>query len=84
MAASGEDALCCGGGGGRMWMETPAGQRFADVRVRQAAESGAEILATACPFCVVCLEDSLKASHVGHLRVMDVAEVAAMALAQKE
>jgi Fe-S oxidoreductase len=54
------------------------------VRVRQAAESGAEILATACPFCVVCLEDSLKASHVGHLRVMDVAEVAAMALAQKE
>lgn len=74
------DALCCGGGGGRMWMETKAGERFADMRVREALDTGAEVLVTACPHCIACLEDSLKQTS-GAMRVMDVAEVAAAALA---
>jgi Fe-S oxidoreductase len=80
MAHAREDALCCGGGGGRMWLETEPGQRFADIRVREALDTGAEILVTACPFCIVCLEDSLKASRVSDLQIMDVAEIAVMAL----
>jgi Fe-S oxidoreductase len=76
MENHGVDGLCCGGGGGRMWLETPPGERFADVRVQQAAHSGASILATACPFCLVCLEDSLKAAGRLDMRVLDVAEVA--------
>ncbi|MFQ5879045.1 MAG: (Fe-S)-binding protein [Dehalococcoidia bacterium] len=79
MARSRRDALCCGGGGGRMWMETKAGERFGDLRVQEAAETGAEILVTACPHCIACLEDSLKLRG-SDLQVLDVAEVAAVAL----
>ncbi|MAG57052.1 MAG: hypothetical protein CMJ83_12225 [Planctomycetes bacterium] len=72
-------ALCCGAGGGRMFLETPVGERFSDLRVRQAANAGAEVLATACPFCITCLEES--APQVDQpLKVMDVAEIAARAL----
>ena len=79
MARSGEGTLCCGGGGGRMWMETKAGERFADLRVEEALDSGAEILVTACPHCIACLEDGVKLSG-RDLRVMDLAELAASAL----
>lgn len=80
MPRSREAALCCGGGGGRMWMETAAGERFADLRVREAVETGADVLVTACPHCIACLEDSLRQSG-SPMRVMDVAELAAAALA---
>lgn len=70
-----QEGLCCGGGGGRMWLDTPAGERFADVRIHEAAATGASIIATACPFCLVYLEDSLKASGLENMRVMDVAEI---------
>lgn len=82
MERSGDEGLCCGGGGGRMWLETPAGERFSDLRVREAHETGAAILATACPFCLVCLEDSAKVLDKNQLRVMDIAEIAAMALSR--
>ena len=52
------DSLCCGGGGGRVWMETQKGERFCDLRIDQALEVGAEVLATACPYCITMLEDS--------------------------
>jgi Fe-S oxidoreductase len=80
MQVSQELALCCGGGGGRMWLETDPGERFSNLRVQQARSTGAQLLATACPFCVVCLEDSLKLMQVEALQVMDVAEIAALAL----
>ena len=53
-----ETSLCCEGGGGRMFFEVEATyQRNAEVRVLEAVEKGAEIIATACPFCVMTLED---------------------------
>ena len=52
------DSLCCGGGGGRVWMETQKGERFSDLRLEQAAGIGAEVLATACPYCITMFEDS--------------------------
>jgi Fe-S oxidoreductase len=76
------DALCCGGGGGRMLIETASGQRFSDLRVQQAVATGAEILATACPFCIACLEDSIKAQKLTEIVVMDIAEIAALALSE--
>ncbi len=79
MPRSRDDALCCGGGGGRMWMDTKAGERFSDLRTREAADTGADLLVTACPHCIACLEDSLKQSG-SRMRVMDVAELAAAAL----
>ncbi|GIV15652.1 MAG: hypothetical protein KatS3mg022_1087 [Armatimonadota bacterium] len=80
MARSRQDALCCGGGGGRMWMETSVGERFADLRVKDALATGAQVLVTACPFCIACFEESVKTVGNGDLRVMDVAELAAMAV----
>jgi Fe-S oxidoreductase len=73
-----ERSLCCEGGGGRMWVESSSerGERLAEVRVKDAVELGAEILATACPFCVLTLEDAVKTSgHEGHLKIMDVMEL---------
>jgi Fe-S oxidoreductase len=81
MSDHGIDGLCCGGGGGRMWLETAPGERFADLRVQQALETHAQLLATACPFCLVCLEDSAKQVRNAELHVMDIAEIAALALA---
>jgi Fe-S oxidoreductase len=74
------DGLCCGGGGGRMWLETVNAERFSNLRVDQAKESGAGILATACPFCVVCLEDSARNLGPDQIRVLDIAEIAVLAL----
>ena len=82
MQHAGLETLCCGGGGGRMWMETAAGVRFSDLRVEEARATGAGALVTACPFCIACLEDSLKAQRVKDLVVMDVAEIAARALVE--
>jgi Fe-S oxidoreductase len=80
MELSAQDGLCCGGGGGRMWLETPVGERFSDLRIQQAGETGADLLATACPFCVTCLEDSIKSQPSNHLQVIDIAELVASVL----
>ena len=80
MKNSGRDGLCCGGGGGRMWLETPLGERFSDLRVDQALQTGAAVLGTACPFCVTCLEDSLKGKNIEQIEVCDIAEIAVRAL----
>jgi Fe-S oxidoreductase len=76
-------SLCCEGGGGRMWVESSSegGQRLAEIRVNDAVELGAEILATSCPFCVLTLEDAVKTSgHEGKIQVMDVTELLAEAM----
>ncbi len=61
-ARSRETSLCCEGGGGRMFFEVegPPGVRNAEVRVGEAVEKGADVIATSCPFCVMTLEDPAK------------------------
>ena len=58
MPESRETSLCCGGGGGRIWMETLKGERFSDFRMMQALGVGAEVLATSCPYCITHFEES--------------------------
>ena len=58
MADTRQDSLCCGGGGGRIWMETPKEERFSDLRVAQAKDVGADVLATSCPYCISNFEES--------------------------
>jgi len=75
-----EDGLCCGGGGGRIWMETPKGERFSDLRLEQAIGVGAEVLVTCCPYCITNFEDSRKTlEDQGHsggvLEVKDITEI---------
>jgi Fe-S oxidoreductase len=70
------DSLCCGGGGGRIWMETPKGERFSDLRLEQAMEVGAEVLATSCPYCIANFEDSRLTLNVTEkLEVKDITEI---------
>jgi Fe-S oxidoreductase len=80
MANEGSNGICCGGGGGRMWMETAAGERFADLRLDEAVEAGAQVIATACPYCVACLEDSLKGRAQNDMIVRDIVELIAEAI----
>jgi Fe-S oxidoreductase len=76
MPDSREDSLCCGGGGGRIWMETPKGERFSDLRVEQAMAVGAEVLATSCPYCITNFEDSrLTLDAEEKIEVRDITEI---------
>ncbi len=77
-----ERSLCCEGGGGRMWVEaSDSGERLAEMRIRQAVDSGAEILATACPFCLLNLEDAAKTTGYGdRIEVKDIMELVSTAI----
>jgi Fe-S oxidoreductase len=76
MPESREDSLCCGGGGGRIWMETPKGERFSDLRVEQAIGVGAEVLVTSCPYCISNFEDSrLTLDVTEKIEVKDITEI---------
>ncbi len=73
-----ELSFCCGGGGGKMWVEVEKGQRPSDIRVAEALETGADVLATACPYCISMFEDAIKTQGVeDRLRVVDVSELIA-------
>jgi Fe-S oxidoreductase len=73
-------SVCCEGGGGRLWIDIP-GPRLAETRVKDAAEAGAEILAVACPYCLLTFEDAVKTTgNEGKIQIMDVAEILAQAL----
>jgi Fe-S oxidoreductase len=76
MADSRQDSLCCGGGGSRIWMDTPKGERFSDLRLEQAIKVGADILVTSCPYCITMFEDSrlaLKDSEA--LEIKDITDI---------
>ena len=76
-----EDAICCGGGGGRIWMETIKGERFSDTRVAQAVTGGAEVIAISCPYCYLTFRDSLiTANESDTIQVKDIVELVAEAM----
>lgn len=83
MERSGRQTFCCGAGGGRMWMEETSGTRINAERTRQALETGATTVATACPFCMVMMKDGLDAAQSGDGAVtsMDVSEILAARIA---
>lgn len=76
MPDSKENSLCCGMGGGRIWMETAKGERFSDIRLQQALAIGAEVLVTACPYCITQFEDSKSTlKECEGLEIKDITEV---------
>lgn len=69
-------SLCCGAGGGRIWMETPKGERFSDLRLDQAIGVGAEMLVTACPYCITMFEDSrVVLNYDEKIQIKDITEI---------
>lgn len=69
-------SICCGGGGGRVWMETAKGERFCDLRLQQAIDAGADVLAVACPYCMLMFDDSLLTmGKEGAIEIKDISEL---------
>lgn len=76
MPDSRQKSLCCGGGGGRIWMDTPKSERFADLRLAQAEGVGADVLVTSCPYCITNFEESrLGREEEDCLEVKDITEI---------
>ena len=73
-------AMCCGGGGARVWMEDESAVRINHLRLKQIQETGAAQIGVACPFCMIMLEDARGATGAESLIIRDVAEVVADAL----
>ncbi len=71
-----EDSLCCGMGGGRVWFETPLAERFSTLRLEQALATGAEVLVTACPYCITQFEDTRLSLPGGEgIQIKDITEI---------
>ena len=77
-----KNGLCCGAGGAQMFKEEEAGKiRINLERSREAADTGSEIVAAACPYCNTMLTDGMKAMEKEEsVRVLDVAEIIAASL----
>lgn len=77
-----EHSLCCGGGGGRMWQDDlDKGTKISEIRIREAVDTGSDLVITTCPLCLIMLEDARKTSGLeSRLQVMDLNELVVMAL----
>jgi Fe-S oxidoreductase len=76
MERSRDRSFCCGGGGLMLFYEPKEEQRMGVLRVRMAAEAGANVMVTACPFCMVNIEDAIKVAGLeGKMSVMDLTEL---------
>jgi len=71
-----DQSMCCGAGGGRMWMEETLGKRINVTRTEQALETRAGVVAASCPFCMTMLSDGMKTKEMqDKVKVMDIAEL---------
>jgi Fe-S oxidoreductase len=85
MEKSHAQSFCCGAGGGNMWHEIDQGERINTERLEHAATTGAEILAAACSYCLIMLDDACKVKGLEEdLQLRDIAELVAEGLAGKE
>jgi Fe-S oxidoreductase/nitrate reductase gamma subunit len=76
-----ERSFCCGGGGGRMWLHEKSGKRMNLIRAEEVVQSGAEVLGTACPYCLTMLEDGIKNLEADKSpKVMDLLELVASSI----
>ena len=76
MERSRQDSMCCGAGGGMMWMEEEAGGRVNIMRTEQALAVNPSMIGSACPYCLTMLSDGTKAKELeDSIQTMDVAEI---------
>ncbi len=82
MPRHGTNSFCCGAGGARMWMEEHTGKKINIERTEEAVATGADTIATACPFCHIMLDDGVKETgNDAQHRVVDIAVLMEEALA---
>ena len=73
MVRCGTDSFCCGAGGGRMWMEEHTGKKVNVERSEEAVATGADVVATGCPFCYIMMDDGVKEIGAEGVEVKDLA-----------
>jgi Fe-S oxidoreductase len=72
----GENSFCCGGGGGQMWLETDPNTRINHQRLADALQVKADVVATACPYCLLMFDDAIRSKGLSEqVQVMDISEV---------
>ncbi|MBW1780851.1 MAG: 4Fe-4S dicluster domain-containing protein [Deltaproteobacteria bacterium] len=78
-----ENAFCCGGGGGRMWLHESMGENINTLRAWEIRQSGVQLVGAACPFCLTMLEDGISGLEMETPpKVMDITEIVAASLRQ--
>lgn len=77
-----ENSMCCGAGGGRMWMEEREGNRINVTRVKQALITHPTVIAANCPYCLTMMSDGVKAVDANDVITLDVAELVARSLGE--
>ena len=71
-----DESLCCGGGGGRMYAEVEEERRLSEIRIQQALDVGANVLATACPWCYKMLQNAVQDLQLADkIKVRDIANI---------
>ena len=71
-----EKGFCCGAGGARMWLEENIGKRVNMERTEEALGTGADVVSTACPYCMIMLDDAVRANaKEDDVRVLDVSQL---------
>ena len=81
MERSREKSLCCGGGGGRMWMHEGLGRHINQIRAEDISEIGVDLAGTACPYCMTMLEDGVKSLETEKPpKILDIIEIVASSL----
>jgi Fe-S oxidoreductase len=84
MTRSRDRSFCCGGGGLMLFYEPKEEQRMGVKRVQMAAEAGANVIVTACPFCMVNMEDAIKVAGLeGKMTAIDLAELVDQQIARE-
>src|SRR3954462_5767950 len=88
MHRHGRRGFCCGAGGGRMWMEERIGKRVNVERPDEALGTGADLIATSCPYCLIMLDDAVnhrrRDGKVNDGKVIDIAQVLAASIGLKK
>lgn len=85
MNRSRDNAMCCGAGGGMMWMEETEGKRVNVARTEQALDVKPEMISSACPYCLTMMEDGVKQLAADHeVEAKDIAELLALAVFGEE
>ncbi len=76
MTPNTENSFCCGGGGGQMWLETEADTRINHQRLNDALQVQSDVVATACPYCLLMFDDAIRSKGIGdQIEVMDISEI---------